>query len=78
MVVSAGNKAERRKVAADRTYGVYSVVTSGLAKGDKVILQGLNGLKNGAPVKPVASSSPQKVAPPARGTASGGGIGRGG
>jgi len=64
MIVGPDNKAQRRKVSAERSYGAYSVVTSGLAKGDKVIVQGLNGLRQGAPVKPVASNAPQKVAPP--------------
>lgn len=64
MVVGGDNKAVRRKVTADRTQGVHTVVTSGLRKGDKVIVQGLNGLKQGAPIKPVAASSPQTVAPP--------------
>lgn len=72
MVVGADNKAVRRKVTADRTYGADAVVTSGLRKGDKVIVQGLNGLKQGAPVKAVTASSPQKVGPPAPGSAAAG------
>ena len=64
MVVSTDNKAQRRKVTADRTYGANTVVTSGLMQSDKVIVQGLNGLKQGAPIKPVAATSPQPVAPP--------------
>ncbi|MCJ2177508.1 efflux RND transporter periplasmic adaptor subunit [Novosphingobium album (ex Hu et al. 2023)] len=63
MVVGAGNKAARRTVTADRTYGSDSVVTSGLQKGDKVIVQGLNGLKQGVTIKPVEASSPQPVVP---------------
>ncbi|WP_243692603.1 efflux RND transporter periplasmic adaptor subunit [Novosphingobium aerophilum] len=63
MVVGADNKAARRKVSADRTQGTNTVVTSGLQKGDKVIVQGLNGLKQGADIQPVAASSPQKVVP---------------
>ncbi|WP_370516192.1 efflux RND transporter periplasmic adaptor subunit [Novosphingobium sp. 18052] len=64
MLAGADNKAIRRKVTADRTYGESAVITSGLAKGDKVIVQGLNGLRQGAAIKPVASTAPQKVAPP--------------
>ena len=64
MVVGNDNKAARRKVTADRTQGVHTVVTSGLQKGDKVIVQGLNGLKQGAAIKPVAASAPQTIAPP--------------
>jgi membrane fusion protein (multidrug efflux system) len=64
MVVGADNKAARRKGTADRTQGTNTVVTSGLQKGDKVIVQGLNGLKQGADIKPVPASTAQTVAPP--------------
>lgn len=77
MVVGADNKAARRKVTADRTYGVNSVVTSGLKRGDKIIVQGLNGLKQGSPIKAVAASSAQPVAPPSAKTGSGAGSGKG-
>ena len=71
-VVGAGNKAERRKVVADRTYETNWVVTGGLRAGDKVITQGLNNLKNGAPLKPVPANSRQRIAPPAPGQQQGG------
>jgi len=72
MVVSNDNKAERRKVTAERTYGPNSVITAGLKAGDKVIVQGLNGLKQGAAVVAKPAASPQKIAPPAPGSAKGG------
>lgn len=72
LIVDAEGKAARRKVTADRTRGQDSVVTSGLAKGDKVIVQGLNGLKQGTAIKAVPKSSPQKVAPPPPGAKMGG------
>lgn len=75
MLVGPGNKAVRRKVTADRTYGVNAVVTSGLKRGDKVIVQGLNGLRQGAPIKPVPSTAPQKVTPPRGDEGSGGASG---
>jgi membrane fusion protein, multidrug efflux system len=62
-VVGAGNKAERRKVVAERTYGDAWVVTSGLQPGDKIITQGTNNLRSGAPIKPVPASAPQKIEP---------------
>ena len=71
-VVGAGNKAERRKVVADRTYETNWVVTGGLRPSDKVITQGLNNLKNGAPLKPVPANSRQRVAPPPAGRQQGG------
>jgi membrane fusion protein (multidrug efflux system) len=40
-------------------------VTAGLAAGEKVITQGTANLKDGAPIKPVPASAPQRVkAPP--------------
>ncbi|WP_232332807.1 efflux RND transporter periplasmic adaptor subunit [Novosphingobium aquimarinum] len=68
MLVGPDNKAVRRKVETARAVGQSWVVTKGLARGDKVIVQGLNDLKSGATIKPVAASSPQKVAPPPAGT----------
>jgi membrane fusion protein (multidrug efflux system) len=64
-VVGPGNRAVQRTVVADRTQGAYWVVTQGLAPGEKVITQGLANLKDGARIKPVPASAPQKVqAPP--------------
>ena len=64
-VVGPGNKAVQRVVVADRAQGAYWVVTQGLAPGEKVITQGTANLKDGAPIKPVPASSPQRVkAPP--------------
>jgi membrane fusion protein (multidrug efflux system) len=60
-VVGPGNRAVQRVVVADRTQGTYWVVTQGLAPGEKVITQGTANLKDGAPIKPVLASSPQRV-----------------
>jgi membrane fusion protein (multidrug efflux system) len=64
-IVGPGNKAMRRKVAADRTQGTNWVVTSGLKAGDKVITQGLANLKQGMKVRPVPQGTPQRVGAPA-------------
>lgn len=61
LLAGKDGKAERRKVTAERTRGNSFVVTEGLARGDRVIVQGLNGLRHGAPIKAVLASSPQKV-----------------
>ena len=61
LLVGKGNKAARRKIVTARTYKQFWVVTKGLAKGDKVILQGLNGLKTGAEIRPVPARTPQKT-----------------
>jgi len=64
-VVGPGNRAVQRSVQADRTIGTNWVVTGGLAPGEKVITQGIANLKDGAPIKPVPASTPQRVkAPP--------------
>lgn len=68
LLVGPGNKAVRRKVETARAVGDSWVVTEGIAQGDKVIVQGLNGLKDGAPIAPVAASTPQKAAPPPSGS----------
>ncbi|MGN6850184.1 MAG: efflux RND transporter periplasmic adaptor subunit [Sphingomicrobium sp.] len=64
-VVGPGNRAVQRTIVAARTQGPYWVVTQGLAPGEKVITQGLANVKDGAQIKPVPASAPQKVkAPP--------------
>jgi len=73
-LVGAGNKVERREVVAERTFGTNWVVTGGLQPGDKVITQGTNNLRSGAPIKPVPASARQRVEP--RQAGAGGGQGR--
>ena len=64
-VVGPGNRAVQRAIVTSQTMGPYWVVTEGLAAGEKVITQGLANVKDGAPVRPVPASAPQKVqAPP--------------
>lgn len=64
-VVGPGNRAVQRTVVTSQTMGPYWVVTQGLAAGEKVITQGTANLRDGAQIKPVPASAPQKVqAPP--------------
>lgn len=64
-IVGPGNNATQRTVTADRAQGQYWVVTQGLAPGEKVITQGTGNLRDGAPIKPVPASAPQRIkAPP--------------
>lgn len=70
-LVGKDNKAARRKVTAERTVGANWVVTEGLKPGEKVITQGLGNLKQGAAIKPVPASSPQRVGAPAGKSAAG-------
>jgi membrane fusion protein (multidrug efflux system) len=66
-VVGPGNRAVQRTIVADRAQGQYWVVTQGLAAGEKVITQGIATLRDGAPIKPVPASAPQKVQAPSPG-----------
>ncbi len=54
MIVNAEGKVAPRKVQADRAVGTEWIVSSGLQAGDKVIVDGLQKIQPGAPVKPVA------------------------
>jgi membrane fusion protein (multidrug efflux system) len=68
-VVGPGNRAVQRTIVADRTMGPYWVVTQGLAGGEKVITQGTANLRDGAQIKPVPASAPQRVKAPPPGAA---------
>lgn len=77
-VVGKDNKAERRKIVAERTQGTNWVVTSGLKPGDRVIVQGLANVKQDSPLQPVPASAPQRVGPPAGGPGGAGAPANGG
>ena len=68
----------QRTVVAERTQGTYWVVTQGLAPGEKVITQGTANLRDGAQVKPVPASAPQRVKAPPPGAKPQAGPGRSG
>jgi membrane fusion protein (multidrug efflux system) len=63
-VVGPGNRAVQRTIRADRTLGTNWVVTGGLAPGEKVITQGTANLKDGAAIKPMPASAPQRIGVP--------------
>lgn len=63
MVVDAQGKAALRQVAVSRTVGASWLVESGLKPGDRVIVEGLQKIRAGAPVRAVeqgASAAPAK------------------
>ena len=60
-VVGPGNRAVQRTVQTSRTAGTNWIVTGGLAPGEKVITQGTANLKDGAQIRPVPASAPQRV-----------------
>ena len=68
-VVGPGNRAVQRTIKADRTMENYWVVTGGLAPGEKVITQGTANLRDGARIKPVPATAPQRVKAPPPGAA---------
>jgi membrane fusion protein, multidrug efflux system len=63
LVVDRNNRAEQRKITAERTQGASWVVTSGLNPGDRVITQGLGRARPGQPVRPVPATAPQRIDP---------------
>ena len=56
MVVSKENTVENRVLKVDRTIGSNWLVTDGLSDGDKVIIEGLQKIRPGAPVTPTEVS----------------------
>ncbi|TDP44407.1 membrane fusion protein (multidrug efflux system) [Zavarzinia compransoris] len=67
MVVNAKGEVEARKVTADRAVGDAWLVTEGIAAGDKVIIDGLQRIQPGMPVKPVEGATAAAAdAPPAQ------------
>jgi membrane fusion protein (multidrug efflux system) len=74
-VVGPGGRAVQRTVVAARTQGTDWVVTQGLAPGEKVITQGTANLRDGAQIKAVPATAPQKVQAPPPGSMRNGGNG---
>ncbi len=67
MAVNAQNQAEVRPVKVAQSLGDKWVVTEGLAAGDRVIVEGLQRVKPGAPVQPQdAPAQPAPAAPAKR------------
>ena len=56
MVVSKENTVESRVLKVDRTIGSNWLVTDGLSDGDKLIIEGLQKIRPGAPVTPTEVS----------------------
>lgn len=75
LVIGAGNKVERRRLQLARAVGNQWLVTSGLAAGDRLIVEGLQRVRPEQVVTPVAAgaaaSSAKPSARPASSAASG-------
>ena len=65
LVVGKDRKAELRQLVTDRSIGDAWLVTSGLAVGDQVIVEGLQRVRPGAEVNPVPAAPAPKQAGPA-------------
>jgi len=67
LIVGPGEKVEQRMLALDRTIGDQWLVTSGLAPGDRLIVEGLQRARPGAAVKVVPFQNPRDGGgPPAK------------
>ena len=64
MVVNAEGKAEPRQLKAERAIGNKWLVTEGLKAGDQLIVEGLQKIRPGVPVKPVPAGSPSAAEQP--------------
>jgi len=68
-VIGADEKAETRPIVASHRIANDWVVDSGLAAGDRVVVEGIGKVKPGSPVKPVMvaaiATNPGAAAPPA-------------
>ncbi len=65
MIVGAGGTAQMRMLTLDRAVGDQWLVSSGLAPGDRVIVEGLQRVRPGAAVKEVPFAAAEKGGAPA-------------
>ena len=63
LIVDAESKVQQRMLTVDRAIGDKWLVTSGLAPGDRVIVEGLQKVRPGVPVKEVPFDAGQKRGP---------------
>ena len=64
LIVDAGGTAQPRPLALDRAIGDKWLITSGLAPGDRVIVEGLQRVRPGVPVKEVPADAAGKSGAP--------------
>lgn len=62
-LVGKDNKAVLRNVTAEQTLGADWIVTKGIAKGDKVITQGVGRLKPGQAIAPKPDTTRERIGP---------------
>lgn len=61
LVVNADRKVERRELVTDRSVGDAWLVTKGVVAGDQVIVEGLQKVRPGAEVSPVAAGAAKQA-----------------
>lgn len=71
LVIGKDNKVERRQLVTDRAIHDSWLVTSGLAAGDRVIVEGIQKVRPGSEVVAVAAQTPTKQAAAGSGSAVG-------
>lgn len=64
MIVGAENKVEPRPLVVEREIGAQWLVTSGLAVGDRVIVEGLQKARPGTPVRTIPFEEKKDAVPP--------------
>ena len=63
MIVKDDNTIEERKVRTDRAHEGQWVISEGLGGGEKVVVEGLQGIRGGATVQPMPYESSRSAAP---------------
>jgi membrane fusion protein (multidrug efflux system) len=72
LIVDSSGKVAQRILTVDRAVGDKWLVSSGLAPGDRVIVEGAQKVRPGAPVKVVPFDEGRKDAPAGKGASAGG------
>jgi membrane fusion protein (multidrug efflux system) len=70
-VVDAGGKVERRNVSVGAKINRLQIITEGLQPGERVVLEGVQKLKNGMTIQPTVTDFEERAAAPSRKTANG-------
>lgn len=70
-VVDAGGKVERRNVSVGAKINRLQIITEGLQPGERVVLEGVQKLKNGMTIQPTVTDFDERAAAPSRKTPNG-------
>jgi membrane fusion protein, multidrug efflux system len=70
-VISPDNKASQRPVIVGRQIGEKLLITEGLKPGERIVVEGLQKVRDGAPVKPLTAEEMNSAAQAARSASAG-------